>query len=210
MSSLAGETAEMPGFYPEGVYDLAGFCVGACEREEVLTRRDIEEGDVLIGMKSSGFHSNGFSLIRKVLADRGIKLSDRIEELNMNVGEALLIPTRIYTVEVRRLRSAVRVKGLAHITGGGIPENLIRILPEGIKAVVRKESIPENPLFDWIQRLGGIEEREMFRTFNMGVGMIAVVGGDEAERALEALGGGEAFSAVTLKRGRGALTSFEG
>ena len=195
-----GETAEMPGFYPEGVYDLAGFCVGACEKEEVLTGRDIGEGDVLIGIKSSGFHSNGFSLIRKVLTDRGIKLSDSIEELNMKVGEALLIPTRIYTREVGKLRSAVRLKGLAHITGGGIPENLIRILPEGIKAVVKKESIPENPLFGWIQRLGGIEEREMFRTFNMGVGMIAVVGKDEAEKAVEALGG-EGFTCGHLVKG---------
>ncbi len=182
-----GETAEMPGFYPEGVYDLAGFCVGVCEREEVITGKEVSPGDVLIGIRSSGFHSNGFSLIRKVLKDRGVKLTDKIEELGKTVGEVLLTPTRIYTKEVKKLKEKVKVKALAHITGGGIPENLIRVLPEGVKAVVEKGSIPENPVFEWIQKLGNIEEREMFRTFNMGVGMIAVVSESDKERALEIL-----------------------
>ena len=182
-----GETAEMPGFYPEGVYDLAGFCVGVCEREEVITGKEVSPGDVLIGIRSSGFHSNGFSLIRKVLKDRGVKLTDKVEELGKTVGEVLLTPTRIYTKEVKKLKENVKVKALAHITGGGIPENLIRVLPEGVKAVVEKGSIPENPVFGWIQKLGNIEEREMFRTFNMGVGMIAVVSESDKERALEIL-----------------------
>ena len=199
-----GETAEMPGFYPEGVYDLAGFCVGVCEREEVITGKEVSPGDVLIGIRSSGFHSNGFSLIRKVLKDRGVKLTDKIEELGKTVGEVLLTPTRIYTKEVKKLKEKVKVKALAHITGGGIPENLIRVLPEGVKAVVEKGSIPENPVFEWIQKLGNIEEREMFRTFNMGVGMIAVVSGSDKERALEILGR-EAFHCGHVEEGERAV-----
>ncbi|WP_457600565.1 phosphoribosylformylglycinamidine cyclo-ligase [Hydrogenivirga sp.] len=196
-----GETAEMPGFYPDGVYDLAGFCVGVCEREEVITGREIEPGDILVGMRSSGFHSNGFSLIRKVLKDRGVKLTDRLEEFGKSVGEVLLTPTRIYTPEVKRLKDNLRLKGVAHITGGGIPENLVRVLPEGVRAVVEKEKIPENPVFTWIQRLGGIEEREMFRTFNMGVGMVFVVSEGDKERALELLGE-DAFACGYVERGK--------
>jgi len=183
-----GETAEMPGFYPEGVYDLAGFCVGVCEKESVITGKDIEPGDVLIGIRSSGFHSNGYSLIRKVLKDKGIKLSDSVEELEGTVGEVLLTPTKIYTKDVKKLKENVKVKALAHITGGGIPENLIRVLPEGVKAVVEKDRIPENSVFGWIQELGSIPEKEMFRTFNMGVGMIAVVSSEDLEKALSLLG----------------------
>jgi len=195
-----GETAEMPDFYPPGVYDLAGFCVGVCEREEVLKGEDIREGDLLIGLRSSGFHSNGYSLIRKVLRDRGIKLNDSTD-FGEKVGEMLLTPTRIYTSSVKKLRNSVRVKALAHITGGGIPGNLIRILPEGIRAVVERRSIPENPVFRWIQELGSVPEDEMFRTFNMGVGMIAVIDGREREKALEVLGE-EGFPCGYLERGR--------
>ncbi|EDP75947.1 phosphoribosylformylglycinamidine cyclo-ligase [Hydrogenivirga sp. 128-5-R1-1] len=196
-----GETAEMPGFYPEGVYDLAGFCVGVCERGEVITGEGVRSGDVLLGLRSSGFHSNGFSLIRKVLKDKGVKLTDRVEELGQSVGEVLLTPTRIYTPEVKLLKSNVELKALAHITGGGIPENLIRVLPEGIRAVVDKKSIPENPVFAWIQKLGGVEEREMFRTFNMGVGMIAVVSPEDCDKALDALGR-DAFVCGHLEEGK--------
>lgn len=196
-----GETAEMPGFYPEGVYDLAGFCVGICERKEVVTGKDVKEGDVIIGIRSSGFHSNGYSLIRKVLRDRGIKLTDRIEELNRSVGEVLLTPTRIYTKEVKRLRKEVKVKAFAHITGGGIPENLIRVLPESVRAVVEKEKIPENPVFRWIQDLGEVPEREMFRTFNMGVGMMAVIPEEDKEKALEILRE-EGFVCGYIEKGR--------
>ncbi len=195
-----GETAEMPGFYPEGVYDLAGFCVGVCEREEVISGKDASPGDVLVGIRSSGFHSNGFSLIRKVLRDRGVRLTDYIGELGGTVGELLLRPTRIYTREVKKLKKSVRLRALAHITGGGIPGNLIRVLPEGVRAVIEKASIPENPIFGWIQELGKIEEREMLRTFNMGVGMIAVVPESEKNTALELLGE-DAFVCGHLEEG---------
>ena len=180
-----GETAEMPGFYPEGVYDLAGFCVGFCEEEEVITGKEIKPGDVLLGLPSSGFHSNGYSLIRKVLEMNKISYEDYVEEFGKKVWEVLLIPTRIYVKEVKKLKKSLKVKGIAHITGGGIPENLIRILPEGTKAVVHKKNIPESPLFSWIQRLGNVEEREMFRTFNMGVGMIIVLEKGDFDKAKE-------------------------
>ena len=182
-----GETAEMPGFYPEGVYDLAGFCVGLCEKEEVINTKEINEGDVLIGLKSSGFHSNGYSLIRKVLELKKIKYTDYIQEFGKTIGEILLIPTRIYVKEIKKIKRKVKIKGIAHITGGGIPENLIRILPEGVKAIVHKKNIPENPVFKWIQELGKIEEREMFRTFNMGVGMIIAVSKEETDKVLKLL-----------------------
>ena len=182
-----GETAEMPGFYPEGVYDLAGFCVGICEKEEVITGEEIREGDVLVGLPSSGFHSNGYSLIRKVLEIKGIKYTDYVEELGKTVGEILLTPTRIYVKDIKKLKKKVRIKGMAHKTGGGIPENLARILPQNTKAVVEKEKLPQNPVFPWIQKLGNIPEEEMFRTFNMGVGMIIVLSEKDSDKALEIL-----------------------
>ncbi len=179
-----GETAEMPDFYPEGVYDLAGFCIGVCEKEDVIDTGGIKSGDVLIGLKSSGFHSNGYSLVRKVLQLKGIKYTDFLEDFGKTVGEVLLIPTKIYVKEVREIKKHAKLKGIAHITGGGIPENLIRILPENVKAVIYKKNIPENPLFGWIQKLGNIDEREMFRTFNMGVGMILVVDEKDGDKIL--------------------------
>ncbi len=194
-----GETAEMPGFYPEGVYDLAGFCVGVCERESVL-KGDVHSGDLLVGIRSSGFHSNGYSLIRKILRDRGLKLTEP-SGFGVSIGELLLTPTRIYTGAVKKLRESVRVRALAHITGGGIPGNLIRVLPEGVRAVVEKGSIPENPVFRWIQELGRVPGEEMFRTFNMGVGMIAVVPVEEKDRALAALGE-DGFVCGYLEEGR--------
>ncbi|RUM28524.1 MAG: phosphoribosylformylglycinamidine cyclo-ligase [Aquifex sp.] len=198
-----GETAEMPDFYPEGVYDLAGFCIGFCEKEKVIDGKDIKEGDVLIGLKSSGFHSNGYSLIRKVLDLNGIKYTDFVPDFEKTVAEILLTPTRIYVRDIKKLKKRVKVKGIAHITGGGIPENLIRILPENLKAVVYKKNIPDNPIFAWIQKLGKIEEREMFRTFNMGVGMIIVVGKEEAQKALELLDG--AFYLGEIREGTKAV-----
>ncbi|WPM31933.1 phosphoribosylformylglycinamidine cyclo-ligase [Hydrogenobacter sp. T-2] len=180
---VGGETAEMPDFYPEGVYDLAGFCLGVCEEEELITGEDIRPEDVIIGFPSSGFHSNGYSLIRKVLEDRGISYHDKFE--GRKVWEVLLEPTKIYLQEVQRLRSSrIKIKGMAHITGGGIPGNLVRILPEGLRAVVEKDKIPKNPVFDWIRELGKIQEEEMFRTFNMGVGFMVVVGKEDVPYAL--------------------------
>ncbi len=183
-----GETAEMPGFYPEGVYDLAGFCVGVCEREEIIDGTAIRPGDLILGLRSSGFHSNGFSLIRKVLRDRGVKLTERSPFGDRTVGEVLLEPTRIYVKPIKKLKERVKPKGIAHITGGGIPGNLIRILPERVRAVIEKASIPENPVFGWIQDLGRIPEEEMFRTFNMGVGLMVVVSEEDKDTALEVLG----------------------
>ena len=198
---VGGETAEMPGFYPEGVYDLAGFCVGVCEREEVIDGSAVEEGDVLVGIRSSGFHSNGFSLIRKVLKDRGVGLNDTVEELGGKVGEILLTPTAIYTETIKKLKRSVKLKGIAHITGGGIPENVPRVLPEGLRAVVEKDRIPKNPLFEWIRELGSIDLREMFRTFNMGVGMVVVVGEKDKGKALSLLGD-DGFPLGYVERGR--------
>ncbi len=183
-----GETAEMPGFYPEGVYDVSGFCVGVCEKGELITGKEVSPGDVLLGIKSSGFHSNGYSLIRKVLKEKGVSLEDPFPGHSLTVGEVLLTPTRIYTKEVLSLKEKVKLKAIAHITGGGIPGNLVRVLPEGVRAVVEKSSIPENPIFDWIRELGKVPEEEMFRTFNMGVGMVLVVSEEDKEKALELLG----------------------
>ena len=182
-----GETAEMPGFYPEGVYELVGFCVGLCEKNEVITGEDIQEGDVLVALPSSGFHSNGYSLIRKVLEIKGIKYEDYLEEFGMSVGEILLTPTRIYVKDIKKLKKYVKIKGMAHITGGGIPENLARILPKNVKAIVEKKKLPKNSVFSWIQKLGDIPEEEMFRTFNMGVGMIIVLSEEDSYKALEIL-----------------------
>ncbi len=195
-----GETAEMPGFYPKGVYDLAGFCLGACEREEVIDPKNVSEGDILIGLKSSGFHSNGYSLIRKVLKDKGISFKDFLEEFNKKAWEVLLEPTRIYVDEVLKVRKVAKVKAIAHITGGGIKENLARVIPNGFSAVVEKKNIPPMPHFSWIKDLGNIPEEEMFRTFNMGVGMVLIVSRDEADRVLEILSK-EGFLLGEVRRG---------
>jgi len=174
---VGGETAQMPDFYPDGVYDLAGFCLGVCEKDELITGKDIKEGDVLVGFASSGFHSNGYSLIRKVLELRGVSYTDKVD--GKYVYEILLEPTRIYAQEIKKLKGKVKLKGMAHITGGGIRGNLIRILPEGKRAVVEKKLIPGSHVFEWIKDLGNIEEDEMYKTFNMGLGFVLVV--DEKE-----------------------------
>lgn len=183
---VGGETAEMPDFYPEGVYDLAGFCLGVCEEEELITGKDIKAGDIIIGFPSSGFHSNGYSLTRKVLEEKGVSYKDNFE--GKKVWEVLLEPTKIYLQEVKALKMAgIRIKGMAHITGGGIPGNLIRIIPEGLRAVVEKKKIPTNPVFDWIRNMGNISLEEMFRTFNMGVGFMVVLAEEDVDKALEAV-----------------------
>ncbi len=180
---VGGETAEMPDFYPDGVYDLAGFCLGVCEKDELITGKDIKEGDVLVGFASSGFHSNGYSLIRKVLELKRVSYTDKVD--GKYVYELLLEPTRIYVQEIEKLRGKIKIKGMAHITGGGIKGNLIRILPEGKRAVVEKKLIPKNYVFDWIRKLGDIEEDEMYRTFNMGLGFVLVVEEKEVHRVKE-------------------------
>jgi len=179
---IGGETAEMPDMYPDGEYDLAGFCVGAVERSEMITGDAIEAGDALIGIASSGPHSNGYSLIRKVLDVAGDQdISGR------PVAEALLEPTRIYVKSVLALMQTITVKGLSHITGGGISENLPRVLPEHLHARVDTSSWQQGPIFDWLAQHGNIAIDEMRRTFNCGVGMIVVVAGNDLEPALENL-----------------------
>jgi len=183
---VGGETAEMPGFYAPGEYDLAGFCVGVVDKEEMLTGEKIGEGDLLIGLPSSGIHSNGYSLVRKIVSDKGYDYGQYIEELGGVLGEILLTPTRIYVKDIFNLKEAgVELKGIAHITGGGIPGNLVRILPEGITAVVEKEKLPKLKIFEWIQKEGNVPEEEMFKTFNMGVGMVLVADKGNAEKILQ-------------------------
>ena len=179
---IGGETAEMPDMYAPGEYDLAGFCVGAVERAEMIDGSTISTGDALIGLASSGVHSNGYSLVRKVLA---LAPDDKIE--GRDVKDVLLDPTRIYVQPVLELIRAVKVKGLAHITGGGISENLPRVIPDGMHAEVVTSSWQPGPVFDWLAKTGNIETSEMRRTFNCGIGMVAVVAAADVEETLEAL-----------------------
>ena len=174
---IGGETAEHPGDFPNGEYDLAGFVVGVIERKKILNPKSIAPGDVLIGVPSSGLHSNGYSLARKVLLDVGrLKLRQQVPELGRSLGEELLEPTRIYAKMIRGLFAQYPIKGAAHITVGGIPGNLPRILPEGRRAWISRRSWPVPPVFDLIQRIGRLARDEMDRTFNNGLGMILVVG----------------------------------
>ena len=185
---LGGETAEMPSFYAEGVYDLAGFAVGVVEKSRVIDGRRIMAGDVLIGLASSGLHSNGFSLARKISFEvAGHKITDRIPGWTRRLGEELLTPTKIYVKPILQLVRDLDVKGLAHITGGGLTGNLPRILPEGCQAQIKRGSWPVPPVFEWLEKQGGVAIEEMYRVFNMGVGMVAVVGPDQADRAIEKL-----------------------
>lgn len=187
-SLIGGETAEMPGFYGEEEYDMAGFAVGAVEREQLIDGTGVQEGQVLIGLPSSGLHSNGYSLARKVLLEQnGFKLEQEIEELGKTLGEELLTPTRIYVKSILELIKQVDVRGMAHITGGGITENLKRILPAGLGAVIEKNRLPEMPVFELIRRLGRVDEDEMFRTFNMGIGFILVLEEAEVESGIDLL-----------------------
>ena len=185
---IGGETAEMPGFYPEDEYDLAGFSVGIVDEEKIINKETIVPGDVILGLRSSGVHSNGFSLVRKVFDVENRELKAPLEALGgRSLGETLLTPTRIYVKPVLALMEQVRVKGVSHITGGGFYENIPRSLPEGICASIEKVKVPVLPVFRMIAREGQIDERDMFNTFNMGIGMSLVVAKDDADRAMEAL-----------------------
>ncbi|GGC69205.1 phosphoribosylformylglycinamidine cyclo-ligase [Chelatococcus reniformis] len=181
---IGGETAEMPGLYAAGDYDLAGFAVGAAERGQLLPRADVAAGDVLIGLTSSGVHSNGFSLVRRVVADAGLGWDAPAPfSPSHTLGQALLAPTRIYVKPIlHALRRSDGIKALAHITGGGFPDNIPRVLPDGLGASLDLDAIEPPPVFGWLARTGGIAEGEMLRTFNCGIGMIAVV---PRERAVE-------------------------
>ena len=186
---LGGETAEHPGAHGDG-YDLAGFCVGIVERSRILTGASIRPGDALVGLASSGVHSNGFSLVRRILSDARVALDASPPELaGRTVAEVLLEPTRIYVKDVLALLEAVEVRGLTHITGSGLPGNVPRCLPDGTRAVLEARRWPRAPVFDWLQRLGGVADREMDSTFNMGLGMVAVVPPAAVQKALSFLAG---------------------
>ncbi|MGI5971149.1 MAG: phosphoribosylformylglycinamidine cyclo-ligase [Oscillospiraceae bacterium] len=187
-SLVGGETAEMPGIYPEDEYDLAGFAVGIVDRQKIIDGSRIAPGDILIGFSSSGLHSNGFSLVRKVLSPDPESLSKFCPELCCTLGEELLKPTRIYVSAVHSLlRSGIDVKGICHITGGGFYENVPRMLPEGVRARIDLNSFPVHPIFEYIQNVGGISEHDMYNTFNMGLGLIIALGKDDVGHAVEAI-----------------------
>ncbi|MEZ5854474.1 MAG: phosphoribosylformylglycinamidine cyclo-ligase [Hyphomicrobiaceae bacterium] len=218
---IGGETAEMPGMYQPGDYDLAGFAVGAVERGEILPRNDIAAGDVLIGLPSSGVHSNGYSLVRRLVEKEGRSWTDAppFTSTATTLAEALLTPTRIY---VRPVLSAIRatsgsgpggaVKALSHITGGGLSENLPRVLPEGLAAHIGLAGLPIPPVFGWLRQASGLDDTEMLRTFNCGVGMILVTSGSDAPRLLEALrqGGESPFILGAVEQGRGIMSEAKG
>ncbi len=184
---IGGETAEMPGFYPVDEYDLAGFAVGIVDKKNIIDNKSICEGDAVIALPSSGVHSNGFSLVRKVFDIENKSLERYEGELGMTLGEALLTPTRIYVKPLLALINAVRVKAASHITGGGFYENIPRSLPDGFEVRVDKKSLKTPPIFELIASVGGIGSRDMFNTFNMGVGMSVVVSAEDAEAAVEML-----------------------
>src|SRR5690606_20742245 len=210
---VGGETAEMPGMYAEGEYDLVGFAVGVVDREYIIDGSAIRPGDAIIGLASAGVHSNGFSLVRKLLLEeKGFRLADRVEELGgAALGDVLLEPTRIYVKPVLRLIDRVTVKGLVHITGGGFIENIPRVLPEGANAEIAYGSWPVLPIFRLLMELGSISYRDMFSTFNMGVGMVAVVSAEQADEAIRVLAaeGVDAYRIGTITPGRRAVT-FKG
>ncbi|PKM83325.1 MAG: phosphoribosylformylglycinamidine cyclo-ligase [Firmicutes bacterium HGW-Firmicutes-14] len=185
---IGGETAEMPGFYGPEEYDIAGFVVGAVDRDRIIDGSRIAAGDVVIGLPSSGLHSNGYSLARKVFFEAaGLKLESYVEELGRTVGEELLEPTRIYVKQVLPLLDKYDIRGLAHITGGGLTENIPRILPDGTKVVLNPGAWPEKPVFTVMRRLGGIAPEEMNRTFNMGIGLVMIVPGIQVDALMAEL-----------------------
>ncbi len=184
---IGGETAEMPGFYPIDEYDLAGFSVGVVDKKKIVNPDSQKAGDVLIALKSSGVHSNGFSLVRKVFDVNKANLSIYFDELGMTLGEALLTPTKIYVKSVLKLMESVTVKAVSHITGGGFYENIPRSLPKGLSAKIEKKNVQVLPIFELLARTGHIPERDMYNTFNMGVGMIVSVAKEDADKAVEIL-----------------------
>jgi phosphoribosylformylglycinamidine cyclo-ligase len=187
-SLVGGETAEMPGFYPKGEYDLAGFAVGIVERAEIIDGKSIKDGDAIIGISSSGLHSNGYSLARKVFFDlKRMSVRKFVPELGCSVGDELLRPTRIYVKAYNALRKKIVVKGMAHITGGGIDGNLPRIFPKGVGAVLKENSWPVQPVFDFIRKTGNVPLKDMRHTFNMGIGYTIIVDEKKAGRSMEIL-----------------------
>jgi phosphoribosylformylglycinamidine cyclo-ligase len=205
-SLIGGETAEMPGFYSKGEYDLSGFSVGVVEQDEIINGRGIRNGDILIGLSSNGLHSNGYSLVRKLFFDiRKFKPGKKIEELDCTVGEELLKPTRIYTGSIMKVIKTLRIKGIAHITGGGLTENLPRIFPSRarLKFTINLGSWPVHPIFNIIQSMGSVADHEMYTTFNMGIGLVLVIAREDAEIAVRKLNrlGEKAFIIGYVEKG---------
>ncbi len=185
-SLIGGETAEMPGFYPIDEYDLAGFAVGIVDKSKVFDNTKISEGDVIVAIPSSGIHSNGYSLVRKVFDVDNADLSVYSDELGKTIGEELLTPTRIYVKDIEAIKSVCDIKAVSHITGGGFYENIPRSIPEGFGAKIEKAAVKTHPIFNMLAKLGNIPERDMFNTYNMGVGMSIVVSKEDADKALAA------------------------
>ena len=185
---LGGETAEMPGFYADGEYDVAGFIVGAVGRSRLIDGRTIRPGDALIGLPSSGLHTNGYSLARRIAFDiAGLRVDAQVPELGAPIGQLLLVPHRSYLPVIRPLLSSGLIKGMAHITGGGITDNLPRIFPDGTAAVIDRSAWQVPPIFQWLQRTGSVPDDDMLRTFNMGIGLILACGNDKADRLIDDL-----------------------
>lgn len=186
---IGGETAEMPGFYKDGEYDLAGFAVGIVEKDEIIDGRKIRPGDMIVGFSSSGLHSNGYSLARKVLFDiAGFKIRDRVKGLNRSIGEEILEPTRIYVRSILSLRSKFKIKGIAHITGGGFIDNIPRILPDGCQAMIKCDSWKVPFIFDLIGKKGEIDPDEMYTDFNMGIGLVIIIAEEDGSALVREAG----------------------
>jgi len=182
---IGGETAEMPSMYAEGEYDLAGFAVGVVDRSKIIDGKDIVPGDLLVGLASTGLHSNGYSLARRVLLeDGGLTVKSRISDLDQPLGEVLLTPTRIYAKQILALAADYPIKGIAHITGGGLTENLPRILPKGCRARVHRGAWPVPPIFQVLRKMGKVDEEELYRVFNMGIGLALVVSANHVEKLI--------------------------
>jgi len=186
---IGGETAEMPGFYKEGEYDLAGFCVGIVDKSKIIDGKTIKNGDTVIGISSSGIHSNGYSMVRKVFNPSPEKIKEYVKNLNCTLGEELIKPTKIYVKLILKLIEKFDIKGIANITGGGFYENIPRTIPKGLRVKINRGNWPVLPIFNLIQDLGNIEEKEMFNTFNMGIGMVIVVDSAIAEGIIDFMNG---------------------
>lgn len=204
-SLIGGETAEMPGFYPEDEYDLAGFTVGILDNANVIDGKKIKEGDILIGVSSSGIHSNGYSLVRKIFNPNKENVNEYIDELSQTLGEALLTPTKIYVKTVLDLIKKVEIKGISHITGGGFVENIPRMMSEGLKVNIEDGSFPVLPIFELIMKKGNIDKMNMYKTFNMGIGLVLAVDKNNVEKTIKCLNdlNEDAFVIGNITKGEG-------
>ena len=204
-----GETADMPGFYPEDEYDLAGFAVGVVDEKDLITGKDLQEGDILIGMASSGVHSNGFSLVRKIFDITEESLNTYYDELGATLGETLLAPTKIYVKALKGIKAAgAQIKACSHITGGGFYENVPRMLKDGVRAVIEKDSYPVPPIFRMMAKKGQIEEKMMYNTYNMGIGMVVAVSPADVETTMKAIeaAGEQPYQIGRIEKGEKGVT----